>query len=787
MKQRTNKIEELYENLKREITDISIYKLVIAEDKIPIDYEVPYQRNYIWNDTKAINLIETILINGVIPPIIALQTSSDLKIIDGRQRLETILKFHNNEFPLKQFGLDVFKGCDNCFYKDLPNNMKTIFEEYKIKFIIYQPNKMLTTEDIDLVQRDLFKRANLGMTSLTRSEVARAKYLYDFLTNKFVNLFEKDPAFYQNCIDILLPINKREIDNREKINLLLISIRESLIMYYIPIIGENTIRVGFSVFDKYYSTFISPLTEKEKISKLNESIKILQKIYLIKQKLIESDDNLKDNVLFFKCLYWMFAILYTEDPNGFYNFDINQFYHYIKTSGANYFSNYKNMSSDHVANRYHYVKTYLTDILKLDITQYLKKTKQNKYIISQQFLSTTPKDDTWSKIGPYKQVMTNDDTLEVDEIIRLIKQNRFIIRSDYQRAEVKSKKKASRIIESILLGIKLPPLYLYVTRNDDYIDRYTVLDGQQRLISVLKFMGENITDSNYNYISSSKEKFALTGLKDMFGLNGMMYNDEKRGLNPIKQKIIKNYKFDVVKIDKQANPKFDSVDMFLRLNQNPCPISSNSFELWNSFDIVETLSKIKLIAKNDLFKQSGKRMKEEELVTTLAYMDYAGANIKNINKFFHIYLYTENSNKQFEHTEVRLSVKNKDKLSNFLEDLEPNSPKDIAFQNYLDNVTLFTEKLKILCNNDNSILIKIFNPNLSKPQIGNKKDFYLTWLILHDIDFHVIKTYRESILVDLEKLFKRMKNMPQSSDVLSFLDCVKDIIEKYEKFSSNIS
>ena len=141
MKKRTNKIEELYENLKREITDISIYKLVIAEDKIPIDYEVPYQRNYIWNDTKAINLIETILINGVIPPIIALQTSSDLKIIDGRQRLETILKFYNNEFPLKQFGLDVFKGCDNCFYKDLPNNMKTIFEEYKVKFIIYQPKE----------------------------------------------------------------------------------------------------------------------------------------------------------------------------------------------------------------------------------------------------------------------------------------------------------------------------------------------------------------------------------------------------------------------------------------------------------------------------------------------------------------------------------------------------------------------------------------------------------------------------------------------------------------------
>lgn len=122
-----------------------------------------------------------------------------------------------------------------------------------------------------------------------------------------------------------------------------------------------------------------------------------------------------------------------------------------------------------------------------------------------------------------------------------------------------------------------------------------------------------------------------------------------------------------------------------------------------------------------------------------------------------------------------------------MEDLDPNSSKDLAFQNCLDNVTLFTEKLKILCNNDKYTLIKIFNPNIAKPQIGNKKDFYLTWLILHNVDFHVIKTYREDILVDLEKIFKLMKNMPQYSDVVSFLDCVKDIIEKYEKFSSNIS
>ena len=99
--------------------------------------------------------------------------------------------------------------------------------------------------------------------------------------------------------------------------------------------------------------------------------------------------------------------------------------------------------------------------------------------------------------------------LKITEIIKLIKNNRFIIRPEFQRTEVKSRKKASKIIESIILGVKLPPIYVYVTRGEDGLDRYTVLDGQQRLISILKFMGEPITDEKFNYIKTYKNKYAL--------------------------------------------------------------------------------------------------------------------------------------------------------------------------------------------------------------------------------------------------------------------------------------
>lgn len=785
MRKRTRQIEEIYADIRREVVDISINKLIISKDKKNVRYDPSYQRNYIWNSTKAINLIETIFINGVIPPLTVIETDDGLEIIDGRQRFETLLTFYNNEFPLRYFGLNKLTDLDGLYFKDLPHNLQQLFSEYKMKLILYTPNKFMSHEDIELIKRDLFKRSNFGMTALTPSEIARAKYLYDFLTIKFTSLFEKDLEFYNDCINILLAKNKRELENRERINLLLVAIREVLIMSYMPIINEKTIRVDNAVYDKYYNTFIASLSEKEKIKKYDETVKILKKLHLIQLQLIKDNDGLKDNVQFFKCLFWMFSVLYENFPNEFYNFNINQLLHYIKTSGYNYFSNYKNTTANDIERRYSYVKDYICNILKIDISHYLKSVKYNSKLITYKRTFQINSNESWTKFGSTEQVMAVNDTMEIGEIISLIKQNRFVVRSDYQRAEVKSRKKASRIIESIILGVKLPPIYLYVVKGADKLDRFTVLDGQQRLISILKFMGENITDSNYNYINTYKKSYSLTGLKDLPGLNKQTYDGEETGLNPLKKALIQNYKFDIVRIDEKANPNFDSVDMFLRLNQNPCPIRANSFEMWNCFDIIQTLDKIKEIAKFPLFKQTGNNMNEEELVTTLAYMDFLDISIDSIDRFFLVYLYTENSGKQFEHTEIKLSIKNKNRLTDFLEDLEPYGVDDIKFRTCLDSVNSFVDKLKILSSEDPNILLKIFNPNIAKPRKGSKKDFYITWLILRPLDLHVVETYNNDILKDLEKAFKLMKNMPEAKNVNSFIDYIKDMISKYSKFSNN--
>ena len=777
MQDRARRLDNLYEKVRRELIERTVYDLVVSDERKYVKYNPSYQRNYIWNATKATNLVETVLINGEIPPLTVIENGKEMKIIDGRQRYETLLRFYNNKFPLVISGLEIHKDLNGLYYDDLPINVKSIFQEYRLKMIVYTPDITTSQEDIQLLERDLFRRYNYGMTALTKSEVARAKYLYDDLTIKLNSLFEKNENIYNQCIEVLLPKTKRQLEDRERKNLLLVTIREILIMPYIPIIGEKSIKVGAAIFDKYYSEFIIKLSEKEVDQKVKEFIKIFDKLYLIKERLNKSNNELKDNVLFFKSTYWMFSILYKTYSNEFYDFNIEQFCYYVENGGYSYFQNYKNMTPDNIEGRHSYMKRYINEELKLDIDEHLKNIKDNRKRIQYKKKSKIDKDKVWNGIGADKQVITKRTNFKINEIVKLIKEGRFIIRPEYQR---------SKIIESILLGVKLPPIYVYVSREEDGLDRYKVLDGQQRLISILKFMGEPVTDEKGNYINTHKEKYALCGLKDMEGLNGKVYEDEDEGLNPFKKEKIEKYKIEAIEIDRQGNEKLDFVDIFLRLNQNPCPIGVNTFEMWNSFDIVNSIELIRNIAKYKLFKQYGNKMAEEEMVTILAYMNHIGITIENIHKFFSVYIYLENKDKLDEHYEVKLSIPNKEAITEFLEKLKPGSKEEKDFISSINSVNDFVDKLKILSEDDESILIRIFNPNIKVPRKGNRKDFYITWMILKKLDVHIIKTYKKEILADLEEAFKLMKNMPANKDVNFFIGYISKIIDRYSKYSSKI-
>ena len=78
------------------------------------NYEPPYQRDYnVWDDDQKSFLIDTIMKNFPMPPIFLQQIIEKGKttydVIDGKQRLNTIIDFVNDKVRLpRNFGDDIY-------------------------------------------------------------------------------------------------------------------------------------------------------------------------------------------------------------------------------------------------------------------------------------------------------------------------------------------------------------------------------------------------------------------------------------------------------------------------------------------------------------------------------------------------------------------------------------------------------------------------------------------------------------------------------------------------------
>jgi rubredoxin len=112
----------------------------------------------------------------------------------------------------------------------------------------------------------------------------------------------------------------------------------------------------------------------------------------------------------------------------------------------------------------------------------------------------------------------------------------------YQRYEVWTPLKKSKLIESVLMGLPLPRFYF--AENKD--ETQEVVDGQQRLAALFRFM-----DNEY----------AVKGLKTLTALNGKKWADLDKKI----RNRIKNFSLSMVLIQKESDPKL-RYDLFERLN-----------------------------------------------------------------------------------------------------------------------------------------------------------------------------------------------------------------------------
>lgn len=102
------------------------------------------------------------------------------------------------------------------------------------------------------------------------------------------------------------------------------------------------------------------------------------------------------------------------------------------------------------------------------------------------------------------RIVTEQGRTQLPEIPGILDSGRYRLEPEYQRRRRWSNEKQSRLIESFLMNVPIPPIFLY---EYEYA-KYEVMDGLQRL-SALNFFYKN--------------QLALTGLEYWRELEGMTY------------------------------------------------------------------------------------------------------------------------------------------------------------------------------------------------------------------------------------------------------------------------
>lgn len=130
-----------------------------------------FQRRAVWTEKAKSYLIDTIIRGKPIPKILItqdLQGARNIRIvIDGQQRLRTILEFYSGDFKISNVHNKEFGGKA---YDQLPEEVQNDFKKYELGVDI-----LFETSYEEIL--DIFARINSYTVTLNKQEIYNAKYV----------------------------------------------------------------------------------------------------------------------------------------------------------------------------------------------------------------------------------------------------------------------------------------------------------------------------------------------------------------------------------------------------------------------------------------------------------------------------------------------------------------------------------------------------------------------------------------------------------------------------------
>lgn len=343
---------------KRTPTMQDITWFIERDDAKKLDLNPSYQRRSVWTRKDRIFFLDTIF-NGYPCPAVYLHKTLDeigkatYHVVDGKQRLETILKFVKNKIRLP-------KDFDNKNIDLVGKVWKDIPIEYKIRFWSY----IIPVDQFDLIEEinidEMFDRLNRNSRKLEPQELRHAKY-----DGWFANLSEKLSSDYGILKDLKIVTTARARRMKDT----------QFVSELLMLIIKNDIN-GFSqdVIDNYYAYYddielIEEDSEREEFDELRKDIEY---------DLVESD--------FKKTIEYINSM--NNENNCVVDFSRSFTHFYSLFSLIIISGNEKLGDSKEVANKYHKFMSLVNDYIKNPKDSEIKDERIINYAVASSGAST---------------------------------------------------------------------------------------------------------------------------------------------------------------------------------------------------------------------------------------------------------------------------------------------------------------------------------------------------------------------------------------------------------------
>ncbi len=163
------------------------------------------------------------------------------------------------------------------------------------------------------------------------------------------------------------------------------------------------------------------------------------------------------------------------------------------------------------------------------------------------------------EIQDARRSITSDGyPMSIGELTNLYKDKELVIRPEFQRFFRWSEIQKSRLIESLLLGIPLPSIFVSQTESG----KWELVDGLQRVSTILELQGELLNEDGVKV-----PQLELLGTKYLPAMAGRVWSstDPEKTFSEAQRLDVKRSKIDIKIIKRESSPE-TKFDLFQRLN-----------------------------------------------------------------------------------------------------------------------------------------------------------------------------------------------------------------------------